>query len=213
MHEDVLDSVFPPLAAALLAAGVSLHCDDPTFGRTEAARAASEAAASTAGAAGPAAAVLHACEADWTAEWLSLHMSVRAVRSTAEAVAWVNAHGSHHTDVIVTEDAAAAAAFLAGVDSAGVFHNASSRFADGFRYGFGAEVGISTSRIHARGPVGLDGLMTYQYSLQGRGHAVAQFAAPPGAATVDVAGVCLPALRFAHDEALAAAATKQAQET
>jgi glutamate-5-semialdehyde dehydrogenase len=196
--------VFSIVASALLAAGVTLHCDELTLPlATAALEALSTASDDAAGAAGAPAApalgsVVPAQEADWTMEWLSLHMSVKVVASVAEAVVWVNAHGSHHTDVIVTEDAAAAAEFSAGVDSAGVYHNASSRFADGYRYGFGAEVGISTNRIHARGPVGLEGLMTYKYVVAGDGHCAAQFAAKPGAATVTVAGQTLPALSYRH---------------
>ena len=84
----------------------------------------------------------------------------------------INRFGSHHTDAIITEDKEAAEYFMQMVDSAGVYQNCSTRFADGFRYGFGAEVGISTSKLHARGPVGLDGLVTYKYKLFGSGQIV-----------------------------------------
>ena len=109
-------------------------------------------------------------------EYLALMVSAKTVESVDEAVNFINKHGSHHTDSIVTEDEAAAARFLQLVDSAGVYHNCSTRFADGFRYGFGAEVGISTSKIHARGPVGLEGLVTYKYMLRGNGHIVDDYA-------------------------------------
>ena len=93
-----------------------------------------------------------------------------------EAIAHIHRYGSSHTETIVTEDAEAAKKFMEEIEAAGVFHNASTRFADGFRYGLGAELGISTSKLHARGPVGLEGLTTYKYKLIGSGHTVAEYA-------------------------------------
>jgi len=117
-----------------------------------------------------------ATDEDWDTEYLALTISVKLVDGVAEAIDHINRHGSHHTDAIVTEDAATAARFLQLVDSANVYQNCSTRFADGFRYGFGAEVGISTSKLHARGPVGLDGLVTYKYKIVGNGHIVSDYA-------------------------------------
>jgi glutamate-5-semialdehyde dehydrogenase len=114
-------------------------------------------------------------EKDFGHEFLDLVMAVKTVDSIDEAIAHIEKYGSHHTDAIVTEDAAAAQKFLDEVDSAGVFWNASTRFADGFRYGFGAEVGISTNKTHARGPVGIEGLLIYKYQLIGNGHIVASY--------------------------------------
>ena len=116
-----------------------------------------------------------ATEADWVTEYSDLILSVKLVDFLKEAIAHVNTYGSGHTDVIVTEDPTAAATFLAQVDAAGVFHNCSTRFADGFRYGFGAEVGISTQHLPPRGPVGLEGLVTYKYQLTGDGHVAATY--------------------------------------
>ena len=127
-------------------------------------------------------------------EYLELTMSVKTVDSLSDAVAFINEHGSHHTDVVVTEDESAAETFLRSVDSAGVYHNASSRFADGFRYGFGAEVGVSTNRIHARGPVGLEGLLTYKYVLKGKGHVVEGFGPAGSKAAKTFTHVDLPAV-------------------
>jgi len=112
---------------------------------------------------------------DFGREFLDLIMSVRVVNSIDEAIEHIHRYGSAHTDAIVTEDAAAAERFLNEVDSAGVYWNASTRFADGFRYGLGAEVGISTNKTHARGPVGVDGLLIYKYQLIGDGHIVASY--------------------------------------
>ena len=117
-----------------------------------------------------------ATEDDFKTEYLDYILSVKVVEDIDEAIAHINRYGSHHTDCIITEDKDSAEKFMSLVDSAGVYQNCSTRFADGFRYGFGAEVGISTGKIHARGPVGLDGLVTYKYKLVGEGHVVADYA-------------------------------------
>ena len=117
-----------------------------------------------------------ATDEDWDTEYLALTVSIKLVDDVDEAIDHINAHGSHHTDAIVTENAQTAERFMQLVDSAGVYQNASTRFADGFRYGFGAEVGISTSKLHARGPVGLDGLVTYKYKIYGTDHIVGDYA-------------------------------------
>lgn len=117
-------------------------------------------------------------DAEWATEYSDLVLAVRVVRSMDEAIEHIHAYGSSHTETIVTQDPIAAERFLARVDAAGVFHNASSRFADGYRYGFGAEVGISTSKLHARGPVGLDGLTTYKYVLRGSGQLARNYQGP-----------------------------------
>ncbi|MFM7265999.1 MAG: glutamate-5-semialdehyde dehydrogenase [Cyanobium sp.] len=118
-----------------------------------------------------------AAEEDWAREYSDLILSVRVVADEEEALAHIARYGSRHTEAICTDDPEAAERFLAAVDSAGVFHNCSTRFADGFRYGFGAEVGISTQTLPPRGPVGLEGLITYRYRLRGQGHTVADYAA------------------------------------
>ena len=115
-----------------------------------------------------------ATEEDWRTEYLDYVLSIRVVDSLDAAIDHINRYGSHHTDCIVTEDREAAKAFLTRVDSAGVYHNVSTRFADGFVYGFGAEVGIATGKLHARGPMGLEGLTTYKYKLLGEGQLMAE---------------------------------------
>jgi len=113
---------------------------------------------------------------DWATEYSDLIISIKIVDSAEEAIEHIDRYGSGHTEAIVTEDNNAASRFMARVDAAGVYHNASTRFADGSRYGLGAEVGISTGKLHARGPVGLEGLTTYKYKLFGNGHVVASYA-------------------------------------
>ena len=151
VHRAIAGRFLPPCAAALEAKGVEIRGDD-------AVRAIIPCRPAT--------------DADWVAEYLDAILSIKIVDSVEEAIAHINRYGSHHTDAIITCDPQAQARFLAGVDSAGVYVNCSTRFADGFRYGFGAEVGIATGKLHARGPVGLEGLCTYKYHLIGSGQTV-----------------------------------------
>ncbi|MGA2323584.1 MAG: glutamate-5-semialdehyde dehydrogenase [Sedimentisphaerales bacterium] len=117
-----------------------------------------------------------AAEKDWSTEYLDYILSIKVVAGVDEAIEHINHYGSHHTDAIVTQDKATAERFLDLVDSAGVFWNCSTRFSDGYRYGLGAEVGVSTTKIHARGPVGLEGLLIYKWKLLGSGQIVADYA-------------------------------------
>jgi glutamate-5-semialdehyde dehydrogenase len=119
--------------------------------------------------------IMPATDEDWATEYSDLIIAVKVIDSFDEAVAHIDQYGSLHTEAIITEDPAMAERFMELVDAAGVYHNASTRFADGFRYGLGAELGISTSKLHARGPVGLEGLTTYKYKLFGNGHTVSDY--------------------------------------
>jgi glutamate-5-semialdehyde dehydrogenase len=153
VHRGVAPAWIPALANALSGAGVEIFGD-------ETARA------------------LTGCRPaeDWHTEYLDYKVSLRVVGGLEEAVDHINRYGSGHTDAILTENREAAGRFMSQVDSGNVFWNCATRFSDGFRYGFGAEVGVSTSKLHARGPVGLEGLMTYKYKLIGHGDTVGDFA-------------------------------------
>jgi len=158
IHEAIAPVFLPKIVEKLKQAGVEIRGD----GKTRVLL--------------PGESIVPATEKDWATEYGDLILSVRVVADLNEAIEHINSYGSHHTDTIVTEDASTARKFMNEVDSAGVFQNASTRFADGYRYGFGAEVGISTGKLHARGPMGLEGLTTYKYKLYGQGHTVAEYA-------------------------------------
>jgi glutamate-5-semialdehyde dehydrogenase len=149
VHRDIAAEFIPKAAAALRAKNVELRgCE-----RTRAILADA----------------IPATEEDWSTEYLDLVLSIKIVDSLEDAVSHINQYGSHHTDVIVTRDEVTAERFLREVDSACVFHNVSTRFADGGEFGFGAEIGISTDKLHARGPMGLRELTSYQYRVRGNG--------------------------------------------
>ncbi len=153
VHADVAGALLPRIGAALAAKGVRLLCDDRAGAILKGAGVASE----------------KASPADFTREFLDLVVAVRVVGALDEAIATINRDGSAHSDAIVTADRPAADRFMAGVDSSAVFWNASTRFNDGFEFGFGAEIGISTDRLHARGPMGLRELCSYKWLVTGTG--------------------------------------------
>jgi glutamate-5-semialdehyde dehydrogenase len=152
VHADVATQFLPGVLRDLHAAGVTLHGDD---------RVLAEASDTP---------VVPASEADWDTEYLALELAVAVVDSTADAIAHVNAHGSGHSEAIVTGETTSARAFQLGVDAACVYVNASTRFTDGGEFGMGAEIGNSTQKLHARGPIGLRELCSFKYLVEGDGH-------------------------------------------
>ena len=155
VHESVADAYLPEIVSRYEEAGVEVRGDEKTQSYVE---------------------VEDATEKDWATEYGDLIISVRVIDSLVDAIDHITTYSSKHTESIITEDSDRAEQFMRNLDSASVFHNASTRFSDGYRFGLGAEVGISTGKIHARGPVGLEGLTTYKYHLEGDGHIVASYA-------------------------------------
>lgn len=169
VEEVALETLLPPVAQALLEKGVSLRCD-PASKQALINKLDSHSAA-----------ILQDVEdIDFDTEHLSLVLPIKTVKSVDEAINHINTHGSHHTDVILTSSSNLAEKFMDDVDSAGVFWNTSTRMADGMRFGFGTEVGISTNKIHARGPVGLEGLMIYKYKIRGGGQVSSEYGESEG---------------------------------
>jgi glutamate-5-semialdehyde dehydrogenase len=161
VHKDIAETFLPEIGKRYNEAGVELRCDERSF----------ELLSNM----GFLKAVLHATEDDWRTEYNDFILSIKIVDSLDEGINHINKYSSHHTDAIVTEDKRNAGKFIDLVDSSSVMWNASTRFSDGYRYGKGAEVGISTNKIHARGPVGMEGLLIYKYVLLGKGHKVADY--------------------------------------
>ncbi|KAK8131241.1 hypothetical protein PG984_007679 [Apiospora sp. TS-2023a] len=165
VQESALDTLFPAAAEALLSKGVLLRCDAKSkaaLGKTSFVSQHSDQ-------------IVDAKDADFDTEFLALELAVKTVSGLEEAITHVNTHGSKHTDAILTSSQELAERFMNSVDAAGTYWNASTRMADGMRYGFGTEVGISTNKIHSRGPVGLEGLMIYKYKIRGRGQVAGSY--------------------------------------
>jgi glutamate-5-semialdehyde dehydrogenase len=157
VHKDVAAAFLPKVVSELRAANVEVRGCPRVLAIT------------------PGEKLIPATELDWSTEYSDLILSVKIVDTLEQGLEHIHKYGSKHTECIVTEDREAAERFLQEVDAAGVFHNASTRFADGYRYGLGAEVGISNGKLHARGPMGIEGLTTYKYKLRGDGHTVAEY--------------------------------------
>ncbi|MCR5417928.1 MAG: glutamate-5-semialdehyde dehydrogenase [Lachnospiraceae bacterium] len=164
VHKKIAEEFLPRLCKALAENGIRMNAAGQAAQIMEKCRAQMEGAS------------VEKVEVEDFKEYLDLVVSVGVVDDVDAAIAHINRYGSHHTDAILTGDDAAAERFMQLVDSAGVYRNCSTRFSDGFRYGFGAEVGISTGKLHARGPVGLEGLVTYKYKLTGNGQIVGDYA-------------------------------------
>ena len=158
VHKDVAAEFVPELVSALQSVGVEVRACSHTARLL------------------PRSQIIPATEEDWHTEYGDLKITIKVVSDMAQAIEHINHYGSRHTESILTRDSRAAELFMDEVDAASVFHNASTRFADGFRYGLGAELGISNSKLHARGPVGLEGLLTYKYKLHGSGQTVTDYA-------------------------------------
>ena len=154
IHKDAAESLLPPVAEALKKAGCEIRADERCRKIIDA---------------------IPATEVDWKTEYLDGIISIKIVEDLDEAVEHIHRYGSGHTESIITENDSAAELFLARVDAADVFHNCSTRFADGYVFGLGAEVGIATSKIHARGPVGVEGLLSYKWLLKGSGQVIADY--------------------------------------
>lgn len=164
VNENIADKFLPKMARMYDEAGVQMRCDEASFellGQIDFLKS-----------------IARAIEDDWRTEYNDLTLSIKIVESMDEAIEHINNYGSHHTDGIITENDLKKKKFTELVDSSSVMLNASTRFADGFRYGKGAEVGISTNKIHARGPVGMEGLLIYKYILVGNGDKVADYVGP-----------------------------------
>lgn len=161
VHREIAGTFLPDMGKKYDSAGVEMRCDELSFDILQNM--------------GFLKALIHVTDEDWKTEYNDLILSIKIVDSIEDAIEHINKYGSHHTDAIITEDKTNAGKFIELVDSSSVMWNASTRFADGFRYGKGAEVGISTNKIHARGPVGMEGLLIYKYALLGNGHKVADY--------------------------------------
>lgn len=153
VHVDVAAAFLPPALRRLQGLGVKLHLDEPALALVP-----------------EDVAALPVTEEDWNTEYLALELAVGVVDSVEEAISHVNRHGSGHSEAILTRDTAAARAFQLGIDAAAIYVNASTRFTDGGEFGMGAEIGISTQKLHARGPIGLRELCTSKYLVEGQGH-------------------------------------------